>query len=423
MPLITNRIHTHTNARENLPTMDSSSTSDISMSGFSPASTAQNEHESYETFQVKALALAEKLFAGFGKITVSQMHGGSNNRVVGININDQPKHVLRIPREPDCASMADEAAAFIFVKNHARLPCPEVVAYDAGDDNEIGSPFAIHARVPGDCLFPAWTDSVSVSEKVTIASQLGVLYRRMIETRSNVAAWPAFAADQTDTNAPVHLETYSLTAAEPFVDRNMVADRAWDPVSPPVQSVAAFIDAVFEAHQRKLPKLVSRKTVGEYVEMLGELRTVVSEIDSRGYFTNVGYSLYHNDIFPRNLAFDWAAGADTLTILDWDDVTFMPTFMACTPPTWVWEVDYRDDDDSEDQADLRRQAFEAAAGPEYMTYADDEVYDLLRELMSFVLMKTVSSIPTHDKAYNILMNWTDIKLADAEVDSPASSSG
>lgn len=402
--------------------MDSSPLSDISMSDYSVASTVNNGHESYSTFKVKALALAEELFGDSGQVTVSQMHGGANNRVIDISINGQPKYILRIPRHPEVVSMDEEAAMFIFVRNNARIPCPRVVSWDGGDDNAIGLPYVIHARVQGDCLYPAWHDSVSIHEKHRIAKELGGLYRRMIETRNDVPGWPAFKGDdQTGPNAPVHIESFSLLAARPFVDRELVADREWSPTAPPAVSVPKFITLVFEAHQRALPDEISTSSCEEYVKVLGELKEMVTQMDSRGYFNNVGYSLYHNDIYPRNVMYSWSE-ENSLVLLDWDEVSFMPTFMASTPPTWVWEVDEDDDDDNEDHANLRRHAFETAAGTEYMTFAYAEEYDLLRELMSFVLRKTVCTVALQDKAYSILARWGDLQLDDAPTSS-ASTSG
>lgn len=217
-------------------------------------STVEHEHEPYETFHVKALALARSLFGDSGVITVERMRGGSFNRVVGIHVNNQATYVLRIPRNPDVVNVDAEAAAFLFVLGNAGIAAPVVVTYDVGKDNVIGSPYVVMKLVDGDCLFPHWWKSFSLAEKVKIAYQVGRTIRQIIEARNKEAGWPALRADEHGVNAQVHIKAFKWTAAAPFLNHGeMVANAAWEPQTPPEFPVSRFMMGVFEAHMKELP--------------------------------------------------------------------------------------------------------------------------------------------------------------------------
>ena len=379
-------------------------------------STVEHDHEPYDTFQEKALALARLLLGDSGFVAVERMRGGSFNRVIGINVNNQPKYVLRIPRYPNVASVENEAAAFLFVLKNAGIAAPVVVTYDAGGDNAIGSPYAVMKLVEGDCLYPHWRDSSTLPEKLKIAKQAGQTFRQIIETRNKEAGWPAFRQDESGPNAQVHIKAFKWTAAAPFTtgNRKMVADAEWEPHTPPEFPVSRFMIGVFEAHVKELPDKVSAgPRLEEHIQTLGRLIKMVKEMDARGVFRDVGYSLFHNDIAPRNIM-AYARGVEgeaSLTFLDWDEVAFMPTFMACKPPKWIWEKDGRDERDAAEHSKERYMAFHNEVGDEFKLFAYNPVYDILREAMTFVIDRTVSTRGTQRKANKILAEWEQYVLA------------
>jgi len=377
-------------------------------------STVNYNHEPYETFQAKALALAQSLFGSRGVvITLDRMSGGAHNRVVGININGRPRYILRIPREPDVCDIAGEAAAFLFVLKNAGIPAPVVVSYDAGSANAIGSSYVVHKRVEGECLYPHWWKSLSLSEKVKVAKQMGRTYKRIVETRNNQAGWPAMRAGEHGPDAQVHIESFTWGSAAPFLDRKLKADAVWEPNTPLAFSVFWFLTGVFDFHIENLPyELKDHPRLGEYIQTLERLVEMLKQMDARGVFKNVGYSLYHPDIAPRNIVYNWAVeGEASLTFLDWDEVSFMPTYMACQPPNWLWLNDRSsDNNDTAQHAKERFHAFHAEVGDEFKLYAYNPVYDILRKTMSLVTKRTVCSAVELRHAKYILAEWQQYVL-------------
>jgi len=392
--------------------MASYSDSDVSMSSsLSATSSTRWRHEPFETFQVKALALAQELFSGLGVVAVEHIRGGANNRVIGININGQRKFILRVPREPDCADIPGDAACFIFVQWNARIQCPKVVTFSTEEDNAIGSPFVVHSHVQGDSLCPSWWQKVGPGaneKKLKVAHQMGLAVRKMLETRNDSPGFPAFAAGRTRPGDPVLIESFCLTSAAPFMGRSLAGDREWQPTTGrPAITVATFMSGVYQAHKRELAKEspLTTRTV-QCIDALTGLQTMVSHMATLEVFVQVGYSLYHHDIAPRNVMADWTSEEVTLTILDWDDVCFMPSFMAASPQPWLWEKSLNSVDSFEDDLRQRKEVFEAAAGPEYARYARlQQVYDFARDMMHFVLERTVHNTETLAKARNLLLRW------------------
>lgn len=137
-----------------------------------------------------------------------------------------------------------------------------------------------------------------------------------------------------------------------------------------------------------------------------------------GILEGVAITLCHLEFQPRNFLADTQNPTAPITgFLDWDSAIFAPSFISCTPPTWIWA--WSDDDDEAEtkqtanEMPATREAcelkaiFEQAAGPAYLRFAYDPVYRLARRLFKFACNGMGSNVDL-DEAELMLDEWSEV---------------
>ncbi|OTB01695.1 hypothetical protein M426DRAFT_323201, partial [Hypoxylon sp. CI-4A] len=135
-----------------------------------------------------------------------------------------------------------------------------------------------------------------------------------------------------------------------------------------------------------------------------------------GWFKDVQNCLVHLDLEPRNILIDSEAKAEEpiiTAVIDWDSAILAPAFMACKPPQWIWgwlhgqEEDERTANDVPETSENRelKEAFEQAAGPEYLRFAYAPEYRLARRLVRFAVEGRMWSSVHHRDAEKLFEEW------------------
>ncbi|OJD12882.1 hypothetical protein AJ78_06597 [Emergomyces pasteurianus Ep9510] len=139
----------------------------------------------YANFNVSALcSLATQLRNGsLCDCDLSQVPaGGSLNWAISILFIDGVEWVLRSPREDGAVQchetnstlLASEAATLKYIRANSTIPVPQVFAYSASRDNEIGVPYILMSKASGFPLSCRW-EIMTYKEKAKILDQLGAI--------------------------------------------------------------------------------------------------------------------------------------------------------------------------------------------------------------------------------------------------------
>ncbi|CAM1503315.1 Fc.00g080910.m01.CDS01 [Cosmosporella sp. VM-42] len=364
-------------------------------------------------------------------VTLERMEGGGYNHIVGLNrrtagadeSQDQvAQYILRIPRlnERDCW-MDREVAIMRFVREHTKIPVPEVIMFDETTNNVLESPYMVQTRIQGLPTIFHYKE-LNHQEQCRFAQELGAIVRQMLDTQSSRPGKLALPADALNFNAPfqvVPLPTRVMRARG-----NQSACRSDDPLlitpysnAPAHESIAEWLTTHFQA--RKVLYLEELLDARELALEVDACCRMVSELDSEGWFTNVPTSLAHLDFAPRNVLINPTSDTSQpiiSAILDWDSAILAPAFMACAPPLWVWawvddeEEDERtaNDEPATPQQRLLKKLFEDAAGPEYLKFAYEPVYRLARRLVQFAV-EGVPMCDMSDGIWEMIEEWKDIR--------------
>ncbi|TPX15947.1 uncharacterized protein E0L32_000281 [Thyridium curvatum] len=403
-------------------TSSGSQYSATSMSQVSDSSTAEWEHEAFETFQSRVVDLFNTEFwiPGYSASTirVERMQGGGFNRVIGVTIETESEEdfnvILRIPRM-DEDLLEHDVGILEFVADRTSIPVPRVLSFDKGYDNPIACPYAVHARIPGETLTKTYPH-LTHQQRCSVAEQLGQAYREMLELRSAV---------------PGRLN--SGLGPELFV--SSLQNMSWDsdyPIfhtpyhhgQPPAWSIKDMLTARFDfLKSRFLEKLplnfYTQDTLDRFIRMTAEL-------DKMGCFRDHFYSIVHTDLQPRNVMAtpDTEGEGVKITILDWDGAVFAPMFSTCSPPQWIW--DWKDDEEddeyyandvpkTQENRELK-QIFEDAAGPDFKRWAYGDANRLARRLTRFAYEGLVTN-EHYREAEAMLTEWA--ALYDSRFPKPA----
>ncbi|KAK4464345.1 phosphotransferase enzyme family protein [Cladorrhinum samala] len=368
------------------------------------------------------------------QVTVEEMTNSRFNQIIGISWNvdrHNLQHILRIPQFADSGDIGEQVAALKFVKKHTKIPAPTVIEYDRSSDNALGSPYMVQNRITGVSLHKMTTPVMNVPHAgwLKLAHELGEAYRQMLVVRSAAAGRLVLSSESLGGSihvAPFETSETPSRPAQPYA--------AAGPNQISSDAALALVKDLLNFRQEKQMAGKPAESRGEFQDLL----VMARELADAGYFNDLDCCLCHLDISPRNILVDPSiagtrnAGSKIAAILGWRSAILAPSFMACTPPAWLWSHDDADrhgnadkensdeldesshnlDPKTEDSHKEIKAVFDEAAGPDFVYYAYDPVYRLARRLFRFAL-GGVEPFNEYREAYrDIILEWQRIKKAE-----------
>lgn len=380
-------------------------------SGRSDTSTLVYDQEPFEqyVFRVKDLIHAIWPSVADKDITVERMKGGGFNRVIGFSIPDQDgpdqrQYVLRIPRF-EAAQMTDHLASLKFVTECTDLPVPEVVAYDCTPRNVLDSPYMIQHRLRGTPIISLYPE-MGHEIRCETARQLGEAVACLTSLQSSRMGKLTSSKDVLNGQAEFLVQVLDDTGPTASWPYSIASGK---------QDVSEALEEIF--NYRSSIAMAGNPGEGFRADYMQRFARMASEMVATGYLEDVPITLCHLDFEPRNILIDLENhGSPVSGIIDWDSAVFAPSFMACTPPMWIWAWK---DDEEEDERTANdtpptkegcelKEIFENAAGAVYMRFAYDPVYRLARRLVQFAFfgIKYAEDLTQADA---ILQEWSDMR--------------
>ena len=391
--------------------------SDCSSSVYSDSSSLVYDHEPFESFQAKVLDFAVTILNGIdtNDIEVTRMKGGGFNRIIGISRKGSAQeksaeYVLRIPRF-DAARLDQDVAALIYVKKLGNIPVPDIIAFDETSNNKLGDPYMVQKKLAGTVLLSTFPD-LDLNQKMCVATELGRVFNRMLSKKTTVAGkliLPPHVNKIGDMNDEISLEPL-FQAELPTLD-----------LLEPNLATRDLLSRIFEERKIQNMRNCPANTIRPW---LSEQFTVMAnELHDDGWFASNQVSLCHLDFEPRNILINTARNAAQPIIsgiLDWDSAALAPSFMSCAPPLWIWawaddeEEDERTANDVPPTEEGRalKNAFEEAAGAEFVRYAYPSAYRLARRLIRFAIDGQRSNEDLKE-AESMLTEWKEIRVGSA----------
>jgi Ser/Thr protein kinase RdoA (MazF antagonist) len=147
--------------------------------------------------------------------------------------------------------------------------------------------------------------------------------------------------------------------------------------------------------------------------------TMANEVHRLGYITDDDtYHFTHMDLYPHNILVNLHPNSVAITgVLDWDDALFVPSYVACRAPFWLWEGErgVNEQDEYEalrepETAELKKlkKLFEGMIDEKYLIYAYDTVYKLLRRMFA-VMQVGIFTNELGRECEAITKEWANMK--------------
>ncbi|KAI8963091.1 kinase-like domain-containing protein [Daldinia sp. FL1419] len=384
----------------------------------SDSSTVMWDHEEFETFQLTVLVFALNDVwpnTWFNDITIERMQGGGFNRIIGMTRRGyscldckEVRYILRLPRFED-SQVDRDVANLRFLERHTEIPVPRVIKFDDTYMNDLDSPYMIQNRIDGvDTLsgFP----QLNHAQKLRFAREFGDIFRQMLAVKSHMAGSIVFSSGYDDSTAEFSVAPLSFDYAN-----SQAPYRSTKAPTKPIQDLllSCFNSQMADVRENTPKAICKLGYIDRFCSMAGEL-------EAGGWFDNVSYSLVHLDLHPRNILVNSASSPEEPIIpavLDWDSAIFGPQFLSCVPPLWIWcwledeDEDERTANDDPPTIEARelKDAFEKAAGEEYMRFAYEPAYRLARRLVKFAIDGPIRSNEEYTEAEEMLEEWAAIR--------------
>jgi hypothetical protein len=407
-------------------------------SGYSQASTKKYEQEPWPTFQHKVAQLGTQLFPSSlpSDIEVLRMHGGNDNRIVGLTIHassakkyslgwfreafrsvvgrpvqkEEQKYILRIPRF-GASGMGHDLAVLRFAASRVSCPIPEVLSFDFTKNNPLGMGYALQRRLPGQCLLHIW-DSLNIHQKMSLTQQL-ISIIKTLRTITNTSC------------AVIDGSTFDAAPSQPFALRTLNVpshanreDNFGIPRSSPAtaQTPLQFILDQCDRYKHFQRNLWAADEL-DPDEHWDHFASIATYLHAQGFLPDESsFPFTHLDLAHRNImvSVDSDESVTITGVLDWDSSLFAPFYMAYRAPYWLWMDEEAEEDDEnqalrepseEDKRELKK-IFNEEADEDWKKLAYTPEYIFLRRMFPF-LQEGCYSTWMQDGCDMIVKDWEE----------------
>ncbi|KAF2278280.1 uncharacterized protein EI97DRAFT_360783, partial [Westerdykella ornata] len=405
-------------------------------------STAEHEHEPFDTFKDKVAQLAVQLFPKHNTqdIRITRIRGGTFNRVVGITVTKrlrkltswkqflcglhnllgegrwisitEEQYILRIPRSEGHA-MDFDVAILQFVGKHLDIPVPRIISYDLSTDNVIGQAYMLQPRLRGQNLSLIYS-SLNTAQKKSIVPQVTQLVMTTAAVTSHAAGRPS--RNQDLDNPQIEIEKFEVPRRGQDLC-GLGKPSTW------VADAQTPLDFILEQCERW--REYQQVSNGNSIDRIWKgFRTIAHGLQELGFLEPDTFRLCHGDLQPYNLLVEVRdeENVDITAVLDWDSAVFAPSFLAYKAPFWAWlpEDCASDEEDDENYANfepqteedkLMKDVFMQYARAEYIKYAFAPEAIIARKMFGAIKDCFFTSWE-FDNAYAVIEGWKALHPSD-----------
>ncbi|KAF1912211.1 phosphotransferase enzyme family-domain-containing protein [Ampelomyces quisqualis] len=410
----------------------------------SETSTTRLEHEPFETLRHRAVELVAKILGRHpSRIEAQRLKGGTFNRVISLTYvplrrkkftsqwvkaqfcglfgrTKEPKpqsYVLRMPwHEND--ELKRDVAVLNAVGSRLALPVPEVITFDASDDNVVRRQFMLQKRLRGDNLaHTPMLENLNTAQRKSLAKAV----IEMVTHIASVTGPPGnLSVDNLNLGKRGKVQVEKLCVPRRDQEDRDIFDH---PCTWPAQEQKP-LDHLLEQCERWRE---FQNAEGFCTEAVWSGFAAISKaLEKRGFLDGPNV-LSHGDLKPYNLLAETRSETEVeiTGVLDWDSAAIAPEFMAYRAPFWLWtpeDVNSVHEDDEEnaniepDNAEHRelKDLFLAHASEKFKLFAFAPEAMLARR-MYFILKEGIFGPWNMMEANKVIEEWNELHPEDGVV--------
>lgn len=385
------------------------------------------------TLRSKSVGRFLRQAPNFKEFLIKRLNGGTFNRVVsitivGTNSDEDVRVILRVPRIEWESRPDRDVAVLRYVRQKSSIPVADVKAFDVTSSNALKSPYVIQNRLPGTSLHSAHLQ-LSTKQWCLVAKVIG---RTMLAMQEMTSPTPGLIEEATDE------KSNTTFAVVPF-DFKSPHDIEWKLQVASCTTTAADNSRIVEMYGtttlhflatqsgrwfgEELTREPKNILYGDHMHRLTEAAAQMNRVCCLGDDENC---LTHLDLAGRNIMAE-VGSDDSLTItgyLEWDSACFVPKFVTCAPPWWLWQDEDDDTDYQDNESKARdtlqspqnqeiKRAFEETVGEDFLFSAYQPQFVLARKLFHIAITGNHNSCHLGE-IESFLEGWADFYKAEVE---------
>ncbi len=320
--------------------------------------------------------------------------------------------VLRVPR-PQMAGFGyieREVAILRYVRQETSLPVADVIGFDATAKNPLESGYVLQSRLPGVSLHTIW-DELSHEQHCLIAQEIGKIILTLQDVKNSVPGIvEASLAD--DGSQKLIVRPFDIKSAYDVDWKSKIPDHIADENDDATQTPLDWFGTQFGRWLAN--ELLTSPSDILYWDYQLQFVQAAKQMADFGFLGDGQNCLCHFDLAARNVLVETLPdGSPRISgIVDWDSAVFAPTFVSCTPPSWLWtDQKYYDTDENEasstpstlEQEEIKEK-FEETVGFDWEWFAYQPGFRLARELFYFAQNGNQDGVATK-RAIKFLKEW------------------
>lgn len=317
----------------------------------SPTSTIIYRHVPYEEHSKYVIRAIAHLFPdALEPISTVRMHGGTSNRVIGVNVQDREGQKQFVYRTPRGSAPTEETAALLhYLQSRVTLPTPTVISsesepislaangsqHNSAEHEPGGEAFILMERLKGTPLSEVY-HTFSHRQKIDFASQVAAVMLDIFGIP--VPAKVGTLAVSTDNDLLVR----------PFIENQIIwpSGGREEEAKPTKEDLPDRLDAasyffkLFSYMQRAKrtehpPNIYEERC---YRKLVAAVRLLLPSEQNQADPASVVFT--HPDLSARNVLVmppQVEGEAWTITgVVDWDECLAVPPLAAFWSPSWLW---------------------------------------------------------------------------------------
>lgn len=220
--------------------------------------------------------------------------------------------IARVARTSDClAKEESEIATMRYVRKHTTLPVPEIYYHDLSPYNDVGAPFTLLEKLPGQHLYKTW-DDLSLEHKKKALSEVASIVVQL---------------------SSLHFDKIGCLTEDGL---GPVINQGLEPGQGPFHSTLGYLKAFVSA---------DRTEDSELADALREVQKVLDVFMSENEIATLQppFAMIHADLDAQNMLFMDApdgSGPMLTGLIDWEWAHSGPKYFLYDYPIFIQDVDF-----------------------------------------------------------------------------------
>ncbi|EME38203.1 hypothetical protein DOTSEDRAFT_75698 [Dothistroma septosporum NZE10] len=290
------------------------------LGGVEPRWSAEPDLEQIEQLSRQSLHIAKD-----DNCTVKFYAQGGFNKLYTVEANGRG-WIMRValPVDP-YRKTASEVATIRFVHRSTSAPLPDILSYDASNENGLRFEWMLMEHMPGTVLERSWR-TISLSQKVALVKKLAQYQSELFHNAHRFQHIGNLFESQSST-----YKIGSIVSMTFFWGDRGARDVNRGPFGTSYDWLSARLQLVLEDQDRilantededELDDAQAAKALAE--RLIALLPKILKSDDTEPTM------LFHDDLHEKNILVDHVG--NITAVLDWECVSVLPLWMACQPP-------------------------------------------------------------------------------------------